>query len=161
MSLFRVTTHIGAPASRVWDVLTDWEGMTAWMVDATTVHVMGERRSGPGTRVRAVTVIAGLALTDEMEVVRWEPGRLVLVRHLRWPLRGPAWFQIAPTAFGTRFEWAEELDPPLGPLGEAGGLVLRRAIERVLARSVARLKRLVEAISGAGPPSSAGGRRRS
>lgn len=146
MALLRVVTHIEAPPDRVWALLENWEGSTEWMVDATTVEVLGERRSGVGTRIRAVSVIAGIPLTDTMEVIRWEEGRLIEVRHLGRPIRGIAWFELRPTAHGTRFEWAEELDPPAGPLGELGALLLRRAIERVLRRSVSRLKRAAEFI---------------
>ena len=88
------------------------------MVDATTVRVIGEQRRGVGARIEAVTRIVGVRLRDRMDIVGWEPERLITVRHRRWPIRGVAWFEIAPHHGGTRFEWAEELDPPLGPLGE-------------------------------------------
>lgn len=145
MPFFRVLTRIGAPPSRVWKLLADWEGSSAWMVDATTVEVVGDRREGVGTRVKAVTTIAGVPLTDEMEVVAWEPNRLIGVMHHRRPIRGLAWFELREAADGTTlFEWAEELDPPLGPLGELGGMILRRPIERVLRKSAAKLKRFAE-----------------
>lgn len=145
MALFRVTTHMDAPVERVWDVLVDWEGSAEWMVDATTVEVLTPHREGPGVRVRAVTRIAGLPLTDVMVVTRWEPRRLIEVQHVGRPIRGLAWFAIEPAAGGTAFEWAEELDAPLGPLGELGGVVLRGAIERVLRRSCAKLRAICEA----------------
>lgn len=147
MARFRVSAEIAAPPERVWTLLEDWEGSATWMVDATTVEVLGEQRAGVGTRVRAITRIAGVPLTDVMEVVRWEPPRLLSVRHHGWPIRGLAWFEMRPTAGGTRFEWVEELDPPLGPLGELGGRVLRVPIERVLRKSLGKLKRLAETSS--------------
>jgi len=116
------------------------------MVDATSVEVLGEQRTGVGTRIRAVTRIAGIPLVDEMEVVRWEEGRLIEVMHRGRPIRGLAWFELRPSPQGgTWFEWAEELDPPLGPVGELGGVLLRPAIEWVLRRSLARFRRLAEA----------------
>lgn len=144
MPRFEVTAKIDASVDRVWDVLTDWEGSQEWMVDATAVDVLGDRREGVGTRVRAVTRIAGIALTDEMTVTRWDPPRLLVVRHHRWPIRGVAWWELTPNADATAFVWAEEIDPPLGPLGELAGIVLRRPIERVLARSVAKLSAVAE-----------------
>lgn len=144
MALLRAATHIEAPPEWVWKLLVDWEGSSAWMVDATTVGVVGERREGAGTRIRAVTRIAGAPLADEMIVERWEPGRLVQIRHLGWPIRGVGWFELAPSGLGTRFEWAEEIDPPLGPLGEVGATLLRPYLERMLRRSAAQLKRLAE-----------------
>jgi len=115
------------------------------MVDATAVEVLGEPRRGVGTRIKAVTDIAGIPLTDLMEVVTWEEGRLITVMHHGWPIRGLAWFELRPALEGgTWFEWAEELDPPLGPLGELGGALLKGPIERVLRRSVMKLKQLAE-----------------
>lgn len=145
MARFRVSSEIAAPPERVWSLLEDWEGSAEWMVDATTVEVLSSQRAGVGTRVRAITKIAGVPLVDVMEVVRWEPPRLLSVRHFGWPIRGLAWFEMRPSPAGTRFEWVEELDPPLGPLGELGGWLLRSPIERVLRRSLAKLKRLAEA----------------
>jgi uncharacterized protein YndB with AHSA1/START domain len=143
---FRVAAEIAASPERVWTLLEDWEGSAAWMVDATTVEVVGSQRTGVGTRVRAVTKIAGLPITDIMEVVRWEQPRLLSVRHVGWPIRGLAWFEMRPASGGgTWFEWVEDLDPPLGPLGELGGRILRPAIERVLRKSLTRLKQLAEA----------------
>lgn len=143
MARFGVSLTIGAPAERVWEVLADWEGSAAWMVDATVVEVIGTQREGVGTRVRAVTRIAGIRLTDEMVVTRWEAGKIIQVMHERWPIRGPAWFELTPTQGGTRFDWVEELDPPFGPLGEAGGTLLRRPIEALLMRSARRFASLV------------------
>jgi uncharacterized protein YndB with AHSA1/START domain len=145
VAFFRVLTRIDAPVERVWALLEDWEGSAAWMVDATTVEILGERRRGVGTRIRAVTRIAGVPLTDEMEVVAWDEPRRITVMHQGWPIRGLAWFELrVDDAGATWFEWAEELDPPLGPLGELGGAILRKPIQRVLAKSAAKLKRLAE-----------------
>lgn len=144
MAYFRVATNIDAPVERVWELLADWEGSEAWMVDATTVEVVGEQRAGVGTKVRAVTRIAGVAIEDRLVVVAWEEPRLIAVRHVGWPIRGLAWFEISPRDGGTWFDWGEELDPPLGPLGELGGRLLRTPIERVLAKSAMKLKQLAE-----------------
>lgn len=145
MAYFHVSSRIDAPVERVWELLADWEGSEAWMVDATTVEVVGEQREGIGTKVRAVTRIAGVPIEDRLVVTRWDEGRLIEVMHVGWPIRGLAWFEIAPRNGGTSFDWGEELDPPFGPLGELGGLMLRRPIERVLAKSATKLKRLAEA----------------
>jgi uncharacterized protein YndB with AHSA1/START domain len=139
-----VSLHIDASPERVWSVLADWEGSSEWMVDATDVEVVGERREGVGTRVRAVTRIAGVRLTDEMTVTRWEPPSVMIVEHHRRPIKGIAWWELHPIDGGTDFVWVEELDPPLGPLGELGGVVLRRPIERVLERSARKLKLVAE-----------------
>ncbi|MGZ4120232.1 MAG: SRPBCC family protein [Actinomycetota bacterium] len=145
MARFRVATHIDAPPERLWDLLRDWEGSAEWMVDATVVEVLSEQREGVGTRVRAVTRIAGVALTDVMTVTAWEPARRLEVFHEHRPIRGVAWFGLIPEGDGTGFEWVEDLRPPLGLLGEIGGRVLRAPIEWVLRKSLTKLKRLAEA----------------
>ncbi len=144
MARFHVVVHVEATPQRVWEILQDWEGSAVWMVDATTVEVVGSRRRGPGTYVRSVTRIAGFPLTDEMVVTVWDPPRTIEVMHVGWPIKGPAWFSIAPEGDGTRFEWGEDLEPPLGVLGELGGRVLRRPIEAVLRASALKLKALAE-----------------
>ena len=133
-----------APPERVWELLADWEGSAAWMVDATSVVVVGQQREGVGTRVRAITRIAGISLTDVMTVTAWEPGRLLEVFHEGKPIHGRAWFALAPHDDGTRFEWVEDLVPPLGRLGELGGRVLRAPIEAVLRKSMHKLRALAE-----------------
>ena len=144
MARFRVSTFMNASPERVWQLLADWEGSAAWMVDATSVVVLGEQREGVGTRVRAVTRIAGIALTDVMRVTAWEPGRRLEVFHEGRPIHGPAWFALTPHEGGTRFEWVEDLAPPLGRLGEIGGRVLRAPIEAVLRKSMLKLRALAE-----------------
>jgi uncharacterized protein YndB with AHSA1/START domain len=142
---FRVAAYIKASPERVWELLADWEASAQWMVDATSVVVLGEQREGVGTRVRAVTRIAGIALTDVMTVTGWDPGRRLEVFHEGRPIHGVAWFALTPHEDGTRFEWVEDLTPPLGRLGEIGGRVLRAPIEAVLRKSLMKLRRLAEA----------------
>ncbi len=145
MTVFRVVERIDAPVARVWDLLLDWEGSAAWMVDATTVDVIGAQREGVGARVKAVTRIAGIPLTDHMEVVAWWPQRLIQVQHHRPPIKGLAWFALAPLpGNATRFEWGENLKPPFGVLGQIGGRILRAPIQSVLRSSVRKLKALAE-----------------
>jgi hypothetical protein len=141
---FRVATFMHASPDRVWQLLADWEGSAAWMVDATSVAVLGEQREGVGTQVRAITRIAGISLTDVMTVTAWEPGRRLAVFHDGRPIHGPAWFALTPHEGGTRFEWVEDLIPPLGRLGEIGGRVLRAPIEAVLRKSMLKLRALAE-----------------
>lgn len=140
-----VDTHIEAPLDRVWEVLTDWETQPRWMADARAVEVVGERRDGVGTQLRCPTELAfGLVITDHLEVVEWEPPRLLGVRHTGPIIHGIAAFELAPTPHGTHLRWWEEIDPPLGPLGALGGLVVEPLVRRLFRRSAAGLKRVVE-----------------
>lgn len=148
MATFRVSSHIHASIERVWELLCDWEGSAAWMVDATVVEVIGARREGVGTHVRAVTRIAGVPLTDEMVVTTWDAPHTMAVMHVGWPIKGPAWFSVAREGDGSRFEWREDLEAPLGFLGELGGWALRRPIERVLAKSMQTFRHIAESGQG-------------
>lgn len=145
MARIEVNTHIETPPERVWDVLVDWESQPTWMVDARTVTVLSPRRDGTGTVLRCRTDIAGLVVTDDMEISEWDEGRLLGVRHLGRLIRGVGAFQLEPTPHGTRLTWWEEFDAPLGAVGEALTQVLiAPLVTRTARRSVANLKRLCE-----------------
>lgn len=140
------TTHIEADPKRVWEVLTDWEEQPRWMTDARSVTVLGPEREGLGVVVRCQTSIAaGLVVKDDMVVTEWEPGRAMGVRHLGWIIRGVGAFELEPTRSGTRFTWWEEIEAPLGGLGEAvTQTVVAPLVGRVFRASLAGLKRVCE-----------------
>jgi carbon monoxide dehydrogenase subunit G len=139
------TTHIEAPVAHVWEVLLDWEGQSAWMVDARSVEVTSEQREGPGVSLVVATDILGMVVMDGMETTEWETERLVGVRHTGWLIRGVGAFELEPTPHGTHFTWWEEVDPPLGPVGEMGAtLLVAPVVRRVFRRSLANLKRVCE-----------------
>lgn len=149
MARISATTHIEAPPERVWAVLTDWEGQVAWMVDAHAVEVVSATRAGVGTTVRCVTDL-GLGrmvrITDELEVVDAQEPQSLVVRHLGPIIRGVGAFELTRTVHGTRLEWWEEAEAPLGPVGEAAAMVLVVPhVRRLFRRSLVRLKRVCEA----------------
>ena len=146
MLLYRAWVRVDASPERVWEWLSDWDRSVEWIL-GTTVEVVGSQREGVGARTRAVTRIAGLKLIDEMSVTRWEPPRLIEVRHHRKPVLGDAWFEVVPVDGGAQVEWVEDLELPFGRLGELGGSVLRAPVEWGLRKSLIKLKRLVEASS--------------
>lgn len=145
MARIEVNTHIETPPERVWEVLVDWESQPRWMADARTVTVLSPQRTGTGTVLRCRTDLAGLVVTDDMQISEWEEHRLVGVRHLGRLIRGVGAFQLEPTPHGTHLLWWEEIDPPLGAVGEALTQVLVAPfVARTARRSVANLKRLCE-----------------
>lgn len=140
-----VSRYIFAPPATVWDVLTDWERQAEWMVDARAVEVVGDRRTGEGVRVRVPTRIVGVTVPDELEVTGWRERERLGVRHTGRVIRGHAAFDLVATPVGTRVTWWEEIDPPLGAVGDvAGSLLVGPLVQRVFARSLANLKRLCE-----------------
>ena len=146
MLLYRASLRVDAPPERVWEVLADWDRSADWIL-GTTVEVVGSQREGVGARTRALTRIAGIKLIDEMSVTKWEPPRLIEVRHHRKPVLGDAWFEVVPVDGGAQVEWVEDLELPFGKLGEIAGSVARAPVEWGLRKSLRKLKRLVEASS--------------
>lgn len=146
MARIEVSTHIETPVGRVWEVLTDWEAQPAWMVDARSVAITSEHRHGPGVVLRCRTdIVAGLVITDEMETTEWVERRIVGVRHTGWLVRGVGAFELEPTDAGVHFTWWEEVDAPLGPIGEvAATLLVVPYVRRIFRRSLSNLKRVCE-----------------
>ena len=61
-----------APRQVVWDVLTDWERQSEWMLDAKAVHVLTPERTGEGVTIRCPTNLMGFTVQDVMRVTGWE-----------------------------------------------------------------------------------------
>jgi carbon monoxide dehydrogenase subunit G len=149
--------HIHRPVAHVWAVLTDWEAQPDWMQDARSVTVTSAARTGVGVTLVVPTDIAlGVVVTDEMEVTGWdEPGAdgrgRIAVRHTGRVIRGHGAFEVAPTLLpdggqGTLFTWWEEVDAPLGRLGEAvAQYVAMPVVGVVFRRSLRALKQVAEA----------------
>ena len=133
---------IAAPPEVVFEAVSEWEAQSQWVPLTTVTVEPGGRRVGE--RLTAVTKLAGVGFSDPMEVTRWEPPRLVEVRHLGRVVRGTGTFTVEPAAGGSSFTWAEDLDLPLGALGRFGFALVRPAFELMLRRSVARLARRAE-----------------
>jgi carbon monoxide dehydrogenase subunit G len=146
MARIEASTHIEADPARVWEVLTDWESQPRWMADARVVTVRSDHRRGPGVVLRCMTNVAvGVVVADDMVITEWEEGRLVGVRHTGRLIRGVGAFELHPTAWGTRFLWWEEVDPPFGGLGEMlTTLAVAPAVARLFRSSLAALKRVCE-----------------
>ena len=124
--------HVFAPPSVVWDVLTDWERQAAWMQDALSVRVVGAQREGVGVRIVCPTDLFGVIVEDRMVVTGWEPPVRLAVRHVGRVITGDAAFILEPTPVGTLVVWEEDVDPPLGVLGELGARIVVRPYARRL-----------------------------
>lgn len=145
MARIEASTHIEAPPEQVWAVLAYFEAQPEWMVDAVSVTVTGANREGVGVVVDCRTNVAGVVISDRMEVTEWSPPRVMAVRHLGRVIRGVGAFELEPTAAGTRFVWWEEVEAPFGGLGDAvAQVVVAPWVRRLFRRSLANLKRVTE-----------------
>lgn len=142
-----IMIDVAADRRRVWQVLTDWERQSEWMLDAKQVEVLTPERSGIGVTIRCPTNLLGVTVDDVMRVTRWEPPRLLAVTHLGSVISGDAAFELTDLGgVGTRVQWWEEVDPPLGAVGEFAASTFARPVLRWLfTRSLRRFAGLVEA----------------
>ena len=141
-----VVREIAAPRQIVWDVLTRWEEQPRWMLDAKAVEVLTPARSGVGVTLRCPTNLLGVTVEDVMRVTRSEEPSVLEVTHLGRIITGDGGFVLAEEGRRTRLTWWEEVDPPLGRLGEVGATwVARPLIRRIFGVSLARLAALAEA----------------
>ncbi len=137
---------VAAPREVVWSVLTTWERQPDWMLDAKAVHVLTPERTGVGVTIRCPTNLMGITVQDVMRVTGWEEPAYLEVTHLGRIITGSGAFELVedgPDA--TTVTWWEEVDPPLGALGEWGATTFVLPIlRRIFARSLANLAALAE-----------------
>lgn len=141
-----LTRHIAAPPAVVWEVLTSWERQPEWMLDAKAVYVLTPQRRGEGVTIRCPTNLLGITVQDVMRVTGWEEERLLEVTHLGRIITGHGAFVLEPAgAEATTLTWWEEVDPPLGALGEWGASTLvLPVLRRIFGRSLNNLAALAE-----------------
>lgn len=141
-----VSVEVAASPAVVWEVLTDWEAQSDWMVDAKAVTVVSAERAGRGTTIRVPTNLLGITVTDIMRVTDWQERRRLEVEHLGKVITGSGAFELEELGPDrTRVTWLEWIDPPFGALGEWGAATFVRPItERLFRRSLRNLAELAE-----------------
>jgi hypothetical protein len=139
---------VAAPASVVWDYVTDWPRQQEW-VPKTRVERLDEA-DGLGGRFRAWTGLGRVGFWDPMTITAWERtpdgGGRCEVLHLGAVVKGEGEFAVlARGEHASRFVWAEVVVVPLGSVGAAGWRVVRPLVERLIGRGLHRMRDLVEA----------------
>jgi uncharacterized protein YndB with AHSA1/START domain len=146
----RVTAaiDIDAPPEKVWEVVMDPERLKDWV----TIHrKLGRASKAPlenGSTVEQTLHLRGVSIK-----VHWTVEEAKRPEHAVWEGRGPARarahtsYTLSPAGNGgTRFEYANEFKPPLGPIGTAANRVLMGGVpQREADRTLHRLKELLEA----------------
>jgi hypothetical protein len=141
-----VVKDAAAPRETVWQVLTEWERQPEWMLDAKAVHVLTPERTGEGVTIRCPTNLLGVTVQDVMRVTGWREPEYLEVTHLGRIITGYGAFELASLGPDrTRITWWEEVDPPLGALGEWGASTFVLPIlRRIFGHSLGNLARLAE-----------------
>lgn len=65
-----VPVDVNVPADVLWEVVSDLEGQSDWMLGTTVGITAGDGRS-VGTELRAVTGVGPLGVADTMRVTEW------------------------------------------------------------------------------------------
>lgn len=154
-----ITRHVAAPRQVLWDLLTDWERQPDWMLDAKAVEILTPQRSGEGVTLRCPTNLLGVTVQDVMRVTGWDEPRYLEVTHLGRIITGYGAFELAEdTPATTELTWWEEVEPPLGRVGEWGAsTMVLPVLRRIFGRSLRNLADLAEQEAGAGnAPTDAG-----
>jgi hypothetical protein len=123
-----------------FDALVDLPSQSRWMV-ATSLYPLDGAVEVPevGSRMAAFTAVLGVGVLDEMEVTAFDPPHRWEVKHLGRVIAGSGIFAVSAAPAGSRIEWVEELDLPLGALGRLGWPAVRPAVRWGLQLSLRRL----------------------
>ncbi|HEY7146785.1 MAG TPA: SRPBCC family protein [Streptosporangiaceae bacterium] len=129
---------VPAPASRVWDLVTDWDRQQDWMPGT---RVSGGH--GAGAELVARTEIGPVGFRDTMEITEWDPPRRCVMKHTGHLLRGEGLFEVSQAGEVSQFSWTERLQLPFAvPLPLLWWLLLPAA-RWGMAAALRRLARLL------------------
>jgi carbon monoxide dehydrogenase subunit G len=137
---------VAAPASVVWDYVTDWPRQGEW-IPATRVERVDEA-DRVGGRFRAWTGIGRLGFWDPMTITAWERtpdgGGRCEVLHLGRVVRGEGEFAVVAHGAGSTFVWAEMVVVPGGAVGARAWRVVRPLVERLIDQGLRQVRDRVE-----------------
>jgi hypothetical protein len=135
------------PQDVVWALITDWENLSDWMLEASHFVVLSDHREGLGVEAEATIKIGGISTRDKVIVSGWEPPKRLAIDHLGW-VAGRGEMHLTPLdGDRTHLFWREELIPPqsLGGLGALGLTGFKPFMRRIFERDLKILKGLVRA----------------
>jgi hypothetical protein len=138
---------VAAPASVVWDYVTDWPRQEEWVPQTRVERVDGA--DGLGGRFRAWTGVGRVGFWDPMTITAWERapdgGGRCEVLHRGSVVRGEGEFTVLSRDGGrSRFVWAEVVVVPGGRAGALAWRLARPVVERVVDRALLTMRDLVE-----------------
>lgn len=111
MARVAVSRHLPIPPEQVWDALADLGSHVEWMRDARSIEFTTTRTRGLGTRMEVLTVVGPLRTTDIVEVVGWDEGQSIEIRH-EGLIKGRGIIGVVPDGDGSLVTWVERLTFP-------------------------------------------------
>jgi carbon monoxide dehydrogenase subunit G len=147
---------VAAPASRVWDYVTDWPRQGEWIPQTRVENV--DEANHLGGRFRAWSGVGRLGFWDPMTITAWERtndgGGRCEVLHRGAVVKGEGEFAVVAVGdHASRFVWAEVLVVPGGALGALGWRLVRPLVARVIDRG---LRTMRDRVQSAGVPDPTG-----
>jgi hypothetical protein len=146
-----VSTVVEESRRAVWAELESIEDHVEWMLDATAIRFVGDRRRGLGTTFECDTRVGPIFLTDVMEVTAWEPGSRMSVTH-RGMIGGSGDLTLSDgPGPATTITWEEWLRFPWWMGATLGAWVARPVLAALWRGNLDRLRRRIEAGAGEVP----------
>lgn len=140
-----LSVPINAPAQAVWDAITDWPAQGKWMLGTKVWVTHGNGRS-EGSTLAAYTGIKPVGFLDTMTITRWEPPVRCDVVHTGRVVRGTGTMAVKDLGKDrSEFLWSEDLDLPLGIVGQLGFPLVKPFFVAGVKASLEKFARLVEA----------------
>lgn len=143
MTTWQVTVErrIAAPASRVWEALTDIEGAPRVINGIERVEMLTEAPFGTGTRWRETRRIFGKEATEEMWVTASEPPKRYVVESDSRGVHYTSEFTLTPEegdATTVRLSFASETDKKSlsGTMGKFLGGIGSKAVAKSLSKDL-------------------------
>ncbi len=156
--ILEMSETLPGPPHVVWELITDWENLGDWMLEASDFVVTSEQRTGEGVVAEATIRIGGITTRDKVRVSGWKPPELLRIDHLGW-VAGTGEMHLTPLdGARTHLFWREELIPPqsLGGLGALGITAFKPLMRRIFERDLKILRGLTRARSAAEAPQAGG-----
>jgi uncharacterized protein YndB with AHSA1/START domain len=149
MSLITASILIAAPPAEVWKLVMDPNRLADWVTVHRELHSADDGPPRVGYRMDQQIHLRGVSLDVHWKLVDCRPCELAV-----WEGRGPARsrartkYALSPAGDGgTRFDYANEFRPPLGPIGAIASRALVGGIpEREATRTLERLRAQLEPV---------------
>jgi uncharacterized protein YndB with AHSA1/START domain len=143
-----MTATLPAPSEVIWELITDWEHLDEWMLEASDFLITSPQRTGVGVEAEATIMMAVFRSRDRIRVSGWEEGRFLAIEHLGW-VGGVGEMSLTPRGDDATFLlWREKLWPPLGLVGALGLSAIKPLMQRIFDRDVRILAALARARGG-------------
>jgi len=139
-----LTVDVDAPVEQTWAGATDWAGQGEWML-GTRVRPTRNQGQGVGGSIEAFTGVGPLGFLDTMDITLWEPPHRCHVLHTGKLVKGTGAFEVEPRGEQSTFVWREDLELPLGRLGELAWPLVKPIFAYGVQLSLKRFARWVEA----------------